>query len=92
MTRSQLGLKALMWLMVVAAAFLAGAEWNRRSQCPVIQRGPRIGDGSASLDTLKMPDGTKWFRVIFDGTSQGRLTLPGDNGETITITPPPQAE
>jgi hypothetical protein len=92
MPRPQLSLKTLLWLMAVAAALFVGAEWNRRIQKPVILRGPRVGDGAASLDTLKMPDGTTWFRVVYDGTPQGRLTLPGDNGETITITPPPQGE
>ena len=92
MARPQFTSKRLLWPLAVAAAFLLGAEWNRRYQQPVILRGPKLGDGTASLDTLKMSDGTTWFRVVFNGTPQGRLTLPGAHGETITITPPPQPE
>jgi hypothetical protein len=92
MSHARLNLKTLLWLMAVAAAFSVGAEWNRRFQQPAILRGPRTGGGAASLDILKMPDGTTWFRVVYDGTPQGRLTLRGDNGETITVTPPPQPE
>jgi hypothetical protein len=92
MTRPQSNLKTLLWLMAVAAAFLIGADWNRRFREPVTHRGPRMDGGAASLDTLKMPDGTTWFRVFFNGVSQERLTFRGDNGETITITPPPEAE
>lgn len=92
MTRPQLSFKTLFWLAAVAAAFLVGADWNRRFQQPVIHRGPRIDGGAASLDTLKMPDGTTWFRVFFEGAPQERLTFRGDNGETITVTPPPRPE
>ena len=92
MHRPPLSWKTLLWLMAVAAASLVGAEWNRRFQQPVILKGPRIGGGAACLDTLKMPDGTTWFRVVDYGTSHSRLTLRGENGETITITPPPPPE
>jgi hypothetical protein len=88
MPRHQLSLKSLLSLLAIAAAFFLGAEWNRRSQQPVIVKGPRVGGGTASLDTLKLPDGTTWFRVVYNGPLHGRLTVPGNHGETITITPP----
>ena len=87
-SRHHLKLKSLLWLMAVAAAFLVGSEWNRRFQRPVIVKGPRVGGGAASLDTLTMPDGTTWFRVFLDGTPHERLTFRGDHGEIITVTPP----
>lgn len=92
MPRLQLSFKTALWLLAVAAAALAGVEWNRRFQQPVIIRGPRMGGGTASLDTLKMPDGTTWFRVVYNGPLKERLTLRGDKGETITIAPPLQPE
>jgi hypothetical protein len=92
MPRHPLSLKTLLSLLAIAAAFLAGAESNRRFQQPVIVKGPTVGGGAASLDTLKMPDGTTWFRPVYDGPLHERLTLPGDHGETITIAPPRQPE
>jgi hypothetical protein len=88
MPSPQLNLKTALWLLAVAAAALAGAEWNRRFQQPHVVRGPRMGGGTASLDTLKMSDGTTWFRVVYDGPLKERLTMRGDQGETITIAPP----
>ena len=86
MPRPQFTLRSLLVAMLVVWAFFAGAAWQRETP-PKILSGVMCGSGSSysGVDTLIMPDGTKWFRVVYEGEPDGTLVFPGANGERITV-------
>jgi hypothetical protein len=91
--RFQFSLRALLVVMLVAAAFFAGMVVQRRLVTPLSILRPSVlgnNESNGNIEILEMPDGTRWFRATYSGTPSGFMRFPGDHGESITISTRPQ--
>ncbi|HET6882221.1 MAG TPA: hypothetical protein VFI31_18800 [Pirellulales bacterium] len=93
MRRAQFTLKTLLWLMALVAAFFGGMAIQRHIGRPAIDHGMMLGTMShaSGVDTLRLPDGTVWFRPVYRGKPQGTHTFGGEHGETITVEANPKS-
>ena len=94
MKRPQFRFSTLLWIIAAVACWFGGMAVQRKlDRPPVIERGPMLGGlGSATgVDTLTMPDGTRWFRPVYRGRPMGRLIFGGEHGEKITVETKPKS-
>ncbi|HET6880817.1 MAG TPA: hypothetical protein VFI31_11720 [Pirellulales bacterium] len=62
MRRPQFSLKTLLWLMAVVAAFCTGMIVQRELDRPVPVLLLQDPSQSMALETIELPDGSRWFR------------------------------
>jgi hypothetical protein len=64
MRRPQFSIKTMLWLMAVVAAFMGGMAMQRKFDEPVWRGSSVIPGNLGRIETLVMPDGTSWSRVV----------------------------
>ena len=91
MPRPQFTLRALLVAMLVVGAFFGGMEWQRRAMRPVIFWERKAGDERVGeylrIDTLVLPDGTRWFRPVYGGTARRSITF-SEGGTKVSVEVP----
>ena len=88
----QFDIRTLLVAVLIVAAFFGGMVVQRRFLTPLSILRPSVlgsDESNGAIEILEMPDGTRWFRAIYSGTPTGFMRLPGDHGETITISTRP---
>ena len=80
MPRPQFTVRTLLVTMLVVAAFFGGMAVQRHRGEPMIMTAPRqAGSQDPYWQTLVMPDGTKWHRLVGqDGATSPVSELPAD--------------